>query len=334
MISLDAPADAERRLDAAAVLASPLAKQALVRLGAALRISGYDNRPTDDPLTALALGWSVDPTRLIEVSGEAGLDALLGAGAADRTEEGVALRFALFAAGDVLAVVPRFSGPDPELVYLGHDSFWLLRTAWRLAPGGDVAVDLGTGTGYLAAVLLQRYRTVVATDFLAGTAAVAALTLAINEGGYGGSVVSDVAGGLRRECADLVTANPPWVPSPPRHGRAGIVFAEGGPSGTELPIRFIQDGSALLRPGGLGLFQCLDVTRPDGARPLADTCRSLEARGLSVEMHPVSRADAWPELEEQLSSSPVVAAAQLMTVVVRRPRRVTAEDEASTQAAT
>jgi release factor glutamine methyltransferase len=319
MVSVELVANAEDRLDAPALLASPPAKQALVRLAAELRSAGYDNRATHDPLTSLALGRSVDPTRLSEVVGDQGVEALCSAGAADRSEGGIALRFALFAAGSVLALVPRFPTPDPELVYLGPDSFWLLRTAWRLAPGGDVAVDLGTGTGYLAAVLRRRYRTVVATDFLAGTAAVAALTMAVNDGGYAGSLVADVAGGLRRGCADLVTANPPWVPSPPDRGGAGIVFAEGGPSGTELPLRFIQEGSALLRPGGLGLFQCLDVTRPDGARPLADVCRSLAARGLIAQMRPVSRAGVWPRLEDRLGNGPFVADAQLVTVIVKRP---------------
>jgi methylase of polypeptide subunit release factors len=313
-------------LDAAAVLARPQARAALTRLVAQLRATGYRNRPDGGPLAALALGRPVDPAGLAGLLDVADIKALCRAGAADRHEEGVVLRFALFAAGDVLAVVPRFLAPDPRLVYLGPDSFWLLRMLWRLAPGGDLAVDLGAGTGYLAAVLLRRYRTVVATDVLVTTAAVAALTLAINAVSPGnrerhrGTLVADVAGGLRPGCADLVTANAPWVPAPATEGRSRVVFAEGGSSGTELPLRFIDEGAALLRPGGVGAFQCLDVTRCDGARPLADICHSLEDRGLVAKMHAVSRGGAWPGLEERMASSPLVMDAQLVTVVVRRPR--------------
>jgi release factor glutamine methyltransferase len=218
-----------------------------------------------------------------------------------------------------LAVVPRFSDPESDVAYLGQDSFWLLRAAWRLAPGGDVAVDLGTGTGYLAAVLLGRYRRVVATDVVAGTAAVAALTLAINEGGLGATLVGDVAAGLRPGCADLVTANPPWVPRPVGSDGDRVVFAEGGPSGTEVPMRFVQEGAGLLRPGGLALFQCLDVTHPNGARPLVKVCRCLEELGFAAEMQSLARGGVWPQLEQQVCRSPSVAAARLVTIVVRRP---------------
>ena len=319
MVSVDVVADAEDRLDAQAVLGNPLAKEALIRIGAELRSVGYDNRPTNEPLTALALGRSVDPKRLADVAGTAGLDALCRARAADRTEKTVALRFALFAARSVLAVVPRSPDPQSDLAYLGHDSFWLLRTTWRLAPGGDVAVDLGTGTGYLAAVLLGRYRSVVATDVMAGTAAIAALTLAINEGEHGAALVGDVAGALRPGCADLVTANPPWVPRLATSDGVRLVFADGGPSGAELPLRFIHEGAALLRPGGLGLFQCLDVTHPNGARPLVDACRCLEELGLAAEMQPLSQGGVWHQLEQDVCRSPFVAAARLVTILVRRP---------------
>jgi release factor glutamine methyltransferase len=310
--------EAVNLFDAQAVLASPAAKEAMVSLAKALRVAGYDCRLTHNPLTALALGRSVEPMTLIKVVGSTGLDALCRAGAADRDERGVALRFVVFAAGHVLAVVPRIPAPHAEIVYLDHDSIWLLRSVWRLAPGGDLAVDLGTGTGYLAAALLTRYRTIVATDLLPTTAAVAALTLAINDRQHGGSVVADVAVGLRPGSADLVTANPPWVPVPTGHGCSRAVFGDGGPSGTELPTRFIQEGAALLSPGGIGLFQCVDVTCSDGARPIARVCESLEDQGMFTEMRPVIANGPLGQLMDQLPTSPQIMAARLVTVIVRR----------------
>ena len=52
---------------------------------------------------------------------------------------------------------------------------------------------------------------------------------------------TDVADGLAPHSFDLVTANAPWVPEPfDQAGSPARRFAAGGPSGFELPRRFLD----------------------------------------------------------------------------------------------
>jgi methylase of polypeptide subunit release factors len=97
------------------------------------------------------------------------------------------------------------------------------------------------------------------------------------------AVQMDVANGLRPRSFDLVTANAPWVPEtvgpdggPPRR------FAAGGPTGCELPLRFIHDAAELLAPGGRAFVACLDVEFDDGRRPLTERLPAISASGLDV----------------------------------------------------
>lgn len=238
--------------------------------------------------------------------------ALLAAGAADTADGAVVARFTLVHAPPAVVVVPRpVAGSDD--VYIGSDSRLLLRVAWRLAPGGRAAVDLGTGTGYLAAALASRYDFTVATDLSPSTAAVAAVNLALRPGsGRTGVCVADGAAGLRSEAFDLVVANPPWVPA------GSTLSSDGGPTGFELPRRFLVEGASLLAPGGIALFQCLDATGPGRGRPLHDVCATLDGAGLAVEVRPAT--PQWPALTEWTGEADA-GFSRLVTVVMRRPVR-------------
>ena len=65
--------------------------------------------------------------------------------------------------------------------------------------------------------------------------------------------MADLAAGLRPHSFDLVAANSPWVPDAPTAGSSRRVFADGGPTGVELPSRFIRAATQLLRPSGVAL---------------------------------------------------------------------------------
>ena len=120
----------------------------------------------------------------------------------------------------VLAVVLPQQRDRGDLAYLGPDSIWLLQRAWPLATGGRLAVELGTGTGYLAASLAPRYELTIGTEVLRTTAAVAALTFHLNGPSKLCCLLADVAAPLRPRCADFVIANAPWVPAGQRTRRA------------------------------------------------------------------------------------------------------------------
>ena len=114
----------------------------------------------------------------------------------------------------------------------------LLRTAagW---PGARDAVDLGCGTGLLAAVLALRdpATRVVAADRSAAAVASARATAAANGLTSRVTVVRDDAGdSLESETADLVLCNPPF------HDRATV--------STDAAHRMFMSAGRVLRPGG------------------------------------------------------------------------------------
>lgn len=300
----------------------PRALAVLTKLAASLRQIGYKNQRQPGEATGistLALGWPVDVADLLPYLSRGDLDILLSSGAVDWEGDRIFPRFELFAAGSILALIPHETCVD-EVAYLGPDSLWLLENAWRLAPGGDCAVELGTGTGFLAAALSRRYRWTLATDLKPWTVSVAGITLALNP--WPGAVTAvrtaDIAEGLQPASFDLVVANPPWVPQLNPESPARM-FADGGPTGFELPRRFIVDGSALLTPGGLGIFLCLDLHVAGGMRPLGDLCAEMTREGYQVNIKPAPLGRRWIDHTADLRSAiPDLTQARLVAVVVRR----------------
>ena len=240
---------------------------------------------------------------------------LVEAGGADidRAQATVQLRFGLMAAGPVLVVMPFER--DDDRVYVDRDSLWLIEDVWRHTSPGRVAVDLGAGAGLLSAGLLQRFTTVVATDIVPRTVAVMALTLAVNEtaGRHALACVADVAKGLRPGRFDLVAANAPWVP-----GGSGRVFADGGPTGFELPRRFILEGAQLLAPGGVLLVMCLDLVHTNCPDQLAAVRAQLEDDGFATAVRVTPANQLWPQLTDAAAANPAIERCQHVIVEVRR----------------
>ena len=140
--------------------------------------------PTTSPAGAFVRGDIVDGDRLGAVLGTEALDALVRTGALHSTGApgGIGLRaqVGVLAAGDLMVVIPPQVEEQGDLAYFGGDSIGLLERAWPLATGGRLAIELGTGTGFLAAALAPRYELVVATELLRSSASVAALTFRLN----------------------------------------------------------------------------------------------------------------------------------------------------------
>ena len=312
----------------ARVLADDNAMAALRALADRLRAAGYENRviegaAADQAASEMALGYAVAS----DVTGRDEVSALVASGAADLEgqSELVVPRFMLFALGDVIVLVPKDGGHDPDRVYFGRDSLWLADFTSRCAPPGGALADLGTGAGTVAAVLAPRFELAVGTEVLPRTAACAAVTFALNARGDGSpaalACLADVAGGLAQGTFSLVTGNPPWVPDLERHrDEPARVYAEGGPTGFELPRRFIMEGAALLAPGGLMVMLALDVTWPDGERPLCSLARGLLRLGFEVYLQPTEISASWEGTGLDLRNFfPAVRTAEHVALVVRRP---------------
>jgi SAM-dependent methyltransferase len=268
---------------------------AAARLGHAVRRVAREPSP-GGALVLLAAGQPAPRSDVEATLGPAVVADLVSAGVLRQQADDVTLGFALGLSGDLVFVAPdrdetddSAAGPEPERIYLGPDSPFLVDAVVRLAPRGRRAVDLGSGTGLLAAVLSPRYDTVVATDVAHRVAAASGLTLALNErapGHVAGAIVADVAAGLRPGAFDLVTANTPWVPAAPDRGAARRVFADGGSLGIELPSRFLAEGAELLAPGGVAIMLALDMTCDDGSRPLRHRCSELDRAGFTTVVVP------------------------------------------------
>lgn len=313
------------------VLADPVRRHAVAAVVAALRGRGLDFGMPDvleHPDTAVAarlarresVSWD-DAVGVLGATASRAVDASV----AVHREGGFRLGFAVFLVRGTAAVVPA-PVEESERVYLSVDSAWFLQVLWPRLEGGARAVDLGAGTGFLAASLTRRYDHVVATDRFPAAVATAELTRLVNPdlAGRLRVVQADVAAGLRAGSIDLVTANPPWVPSAAsRSPRSDdrIVYADGGPTGFELPVRFIREGAELLAPQGLAAVLCLDGTLGDGRRPIDDALAELGRQGFRTEVLPTAAAVEIPHLASLASSRlPGLHDVRHVCVLVRRPR--------------
>jgi methylase of polypeptide subunit release factors len=304
--------------DAERTRASPAALRALEDLIATLRVAGYANTPRADvaPDAATAMSFALGhPVGYGDLDARHA-EALLDAGAADLVDGAVAPRFMIYACGSVMVLVPRDDGGHPARVYFGQDSMWLADLATRLDVHGGWYADLGTGAGAVMALVAARHDHAVGTDLLPRTAAAASITAHLNRRHDGRPladiVVADVGEGLRPGQFTLVTANPPWVPSQ----RVERAFADGGPSGFDLPRRFVVSAAQLLAPGGVAITLVLDATWDDGTRPAVALARGLQRLGFETAIEPTP---GWPELEgEMLARVPGLRSARHVALLVRR----------------
>ncbi len=292
--------------------------EAWAALGAALR---REASAGGGPLMELVRGRPCPAERVRDGLGEAEFAALVREGVFELHGDGsdVACRVGLLCSPDFVVAAPG-AGRGPDMVYIGPDSSLLVEAALRLAPSGERAVDLGTGTGLLAAALSRRYRCVVATDIVRRSADAARCTMMLNDRPPGHvwlTMQSDVTSGLRARSFDLVAANTPWVPTSTALSGPARVFADGGRDGVELPARFLVGGASLLRPGGVAVLLALHVVRSDGARPLLELCGTLEREGYSVAVIPTPLNRSFPELPAKIRarSADLVEAVHVAVVV-------------------
>jgi release factor glutamine methyltransferase len=135
--------------------------------------------------------------------------------------------------------------------------------------GGQRVLDVGTGSGALAATLqLETGAEVWGTDISSTAAAVAAGNARMLDARVG-VLVCDLMEAVAPRSMDLIVSNPPYVPVSQREGLQREVrdfephvALFGGPTGFELYDRIVADAPRVLRPGGwlvmeLG-FGCAD----------------------------------------------------------------------------
>jgi len=315
------------------VLSHPHGCAALAELVGRLRTIGWDgsahaaaghvkgDNPPASTLISLAQREPVTEPDAIGALGVDAVSALIRCGALTPLDDEVRLTARIFPTRSVYTLLPG-TRPGQDTVYLGPDSLELFKIVWAARGYGDRAVDLATGNGFLAAALATRYDHVVAGDLSSRCVSTAAFVPLLNPHlrTRVAAVQLDVAEGLRPGSFDLVTANPPWVPEPVSPGGDDTRrFAAGGPTGFELPSRFVDAGAELLSPGGRAFIACIDIAFDDGRRPLAEHLPHLAARGVESIIIETPLNDRFDYHAWAARKAPHAVSARHVIVHLRRP---------------
>jgi methylase of polypeptide subunit release factors len=314
------------------ILASALCLQAIGEFGQNLLNAGFINRfgrlQIDDEknqtLAELALGKHIDVALASHIlGGPQAAAALLETGAATITEERrFSLSFEVLSDGKAMAILPFLDSADDvpiDSVYAGTDT-WLLRDqAWKYGLHGKRAIDLGTGTGLVAAFLTSRYKTVVATDInqrATQTAQLSRELLPETAKSRMHVVANDVAAGIQPGIFDFVCVNAPWVPA---HRADGRIYSQGGETGFELPRRFILEGTELLAPGGTFIALCAELSFTDGSNPLREMLDDLEQNGFVTFIEPTPAPHPFHTAADRTAETlPGLETARHVTAVIQR----------------
>ncbi|MDD1706009.1 MAG: class I SAM-dependent methyltransferase, partial [Methanoregulaceae archaeon] len=141
----------------------------------------------------------------------------------------------------------------PEVYAPAEDTWLLLRTAEKECRDGERVLEIGCGSGAIAAVLRRQAR-VIATDINPN---------AVRSARDAGVEVvrTDLFSGI---CGtfDLVLFNPPYLPTTPDE-RMDDWFEyalDGGPDGCAVIAKFLSGIGRVLAPGGRGLLLISSLT--------------------------------------------------------------------------
>lgn len=153
-------------------------------------------------------------------------------------------------------------------------------------PAADLAFDIGTGTGVLAAVLARRgMARIVATD--QDPRALACARENIARLGLVGQVEVVQADLFPPGRAPLVVCNPPWLPAQPSSSIESAVYDPD----SRMLLGFINGLAAHLTPAGEGWLVLSDLAEHLGLRSRAELLAAFDAAGLKV----LARADVRPQ---------------------------------------
>lgn len=144
---------------------------------------------------------------------------------------------------------------DPTQVYSPAEDTELLRTtALQEIRKGDNVLEIGTGSGAIAATLIKKVRCFLATDINPHATAIAY--------SQGIPVIrADLTAGIRGPF-DLIIFNPPYLPTAPEERMEDwLEYAlDGGQSGRIVIDRFLKDADRVLCPQGRILLLISSLT--------------------------------------------------------------------------
>ncbi len=114
---------------------------------------------------------------------------------------------------------------------------------------GDSALEIGTGSGYLAKILQEKFSVVIGTDI--NYSALISQDYKIQN-----SVCCKGADAIKKEF-DLVICNLPYLPS----NEIQDITTDGGPEGLVIPLEIINSAAPCVKQGGKLLFLTSSLAR-------------------------------------------------------------------------
>jgi len=201
-------------------------------------------------LRLFILGSALPEEAAREAISPAEIGDLEAVGLLERCAEGLRARAALMPSGDLLCA--REFWPDftqrlkSRDFVLGEGPATRLTGYLTVRRQGELALDLGTGTGYQALMAARHAGRVIATDVNRRALSFAAFNARLNDlpriEFRQGSLFEPVA----QERFDLIAANPPFVLSP----KAEFEYRDSGLPGDSLVEQVVRQAPGMLREGG------------------------------------------------------------------------------------
>ena len=174
-----------------------------------------------------------------------------------------------------------------------------------LPDGVEVAFDIGTGTGVVAALLARRgVARVVATDI--DPRALVCAKENLDRLGFGERVRLEAADLFPQGRAKLIVCNPPWLPGKPASPIERAIF---DPDSRMLK-GFLAGLADHLAPGGEGWLVMSNFAEHLGLRARGELEAMIEAAGLSV----VAKTEMAPRHPKALDPSDPLHAARVKEV--------------------
>lgn len=161
-----------------------------------------------------------------------------------------------------MALDDRVSG---DVYQPAEDSHLLAVAAREAVSPADRALDVGTGSGYVASQMAEVGASVVGTDINPHACRQA------REHGIR-AVRADLTDAFRDEAFDLVTFNPPYLPTAPDEERTDwmAMALSGGEDGRAVIDPFLADVGRVLAPGGRVLLLVSSLSGVEAVTERAD----------------------------------------------------------------